>query len=76
MPDLAGRRGQVPERLLRLHDQRPGLFPPVSTQSLVKKPPWSQIITFHSWPSGGSVVGSASGTTLVVYAHGMPPLQK
>ena len=53
-----------------------GWVPLVSTQSLVKKPPWWQIITCHSWPGGGSVVGSASGTTLVVYAHGMPPLQK
>jgi len=43
---------------------------------LVNTPFFWQIITCHCLPGSGSVVGSASGTTLVVYAQGNPPEQK
>ena len=47
-----------------------GWVPPVCTHSLVNSPPLWQIITCHCFPGSGCVVGSASGTTLVVYAQG------
>jgi len=53
-----------------------GCVPPVCTHCLVNEPLRTQIITCHCLPGSGSVVGSASGTTLVVYAQGTPPEQK